>query len=210
MDGGRCFRLEDYTGDILALGFLLLLYSVSLLAAVGVEKVSITGKNLWDPLIALAVTIPLHEALHALTPLVSGTGVKAGFSRVGRMPVFYVGMKKPIPRDKYLVVALLPLISGHVFPILLLLGAPVPLVFVFTFVYNTVGSAGDILMFLSALRLGRGEEVWDTGTGFEGCLPKPYGEKTSLFIRFTAAMLFAIILVLIVGRIRIVVIRETP
>lgn len=208
-DKGECFSLDRYNGDILAIGLYLFLFSLLVLQVSGLDGISASSEKPWDPILALVATLIIHEVLHALPPILSGVGVRFGYARAGKLPVFYVGMKKPVPRNLYLLIAVFPLLSLHVVPLLSLAGLwKATNMLKLVYVMNTVGSSGDILMFLSAIRLKGEEKVWDTGVGFEDCLPKPYNDRISLVIKAIAVILLLIIIVNMALHVEIVVVKK--
>lgn len=194
---GECFSLDEYNGDMLAIGLYLFFYSLFVLQASGLDGILASSGAPWEPLVAVAATLILHELLHAVPPLLYGVGVKLGYARAGRLPVLYVGLRSPVPRNLYLLIAVFPLASLHLVPLLSLLGLwKAPSMLKLVYVLNTIGSAGDILMLTSALRLDREEKVWDTGLGFVGCLPKPYSRRTGVVLKAVAVALLLIVIVI--------------
>ncbi|RLE58510.1 MAG: hypothetical protein DRJ35_07770 [Thermoprotei archaeon] len=208
-DKDECFSLDRYGGDILAIGLYLFFFSLLVLQVSGLDGISASSGKPWDPILALIITLIVHEVLHAVPPILSGVGVRFGYARIGKLPVFYVGMKKPVSRNLYLLIAVSPLLSLHVIPLLSLAGLwKATNLLKMIYVLNTIGSSGDILMFLSALRLKSEEKVWDTGVGFEGCLPKPYSDRISLVIKAIAVILLLIIIVNMALNVEIIIVKE--
>jgi len=193
----KCFRsYSDALGDMLAVAWLLLLYSVGVLGGLTVE---IGGG---EPLLRVTLevlapgllVVPLHEALHAAMLWARGYHVSFGLSARGGIPVAYTRPLEPVKREDYVAMALTPLAALHVVP-LIGVAAGLPLWAKMLFIYNTVGSAGDVLAAASALRLPPGAPVRDVGDGFADCMPPPLQGVSRLVVYgAVAATLAAFIL----------------
>ncbi len=194
-----CFRsYRDVLWDMLAAAWLLLLYSIWVLGGLrveagGAEPLTLLRVSL-EILVPGLLVVPLHEAVHAAVLRMRGYHVSFGLSMRGGIPVAYTRPLKPVRREDYVAMSLAPLAALHVVP---LIGVAIglPLWAKMLFLYNTVGSAGDVLAAASALRLPSGALVRDVGDGFAECMPPPLQGVSRLIVYGAVAATVAAFLI---------------
>jgi hypothetical protein len=98
--------------------------------------------------VALLATYALHEGVHALAfKLVGGRRVRFGAGLPSGFPVLYVGWPgQRISRDRFVLVALAPLVVLDLVGLALMLSGVTVVVGAAMVVLNTAGAAGDLWM----------------------------------------------------------------
>jgi len=170
---GRSVRIQVFS-VLLALSVL----AVLLLAA-RITSISISPAGLLPLLAVLAGTVGvvfLHEAVHGLVFLLSGTRPRFDAAILHGMPVLSTGADRPHGRDTALLGLLAPLvlIDGA----LLGLSAAFPTLLPWVIgpvVFNTAGSAGDLWLAARLARFGSSVLVADVPDGL--VVYGPSGQK---------------------------------
>ncbi len=185
-------NLREYIWDLISLAFLLFLLSLLELEILGYGPLKIRDQH--TPPLALAISITLHEVSHLILLVLARYKFRIGIARLGFLPVIYIDIKGPIPRNTYVLVALSPIVFLQ--PILLLLAGQKFLgeVFKLASVMNQASWAGDFIFVLAALRLPPGSSIRDTGSILYVDLPRPYGRTVSLLIKAAALLLLILML----------------
>jgi len=185
-------NLAEYVWDLISLAFLLFLLSLLELEILGYGALKIQDR--YTPLLALIMCIILHELFHLIPLILARHKFRIGIAKLGFLPVIYIDIKGPIPRNTYILIALSPIVFLQ--PILLLLAGQKFLgeVFKLTLVMNQASWAGDFILVLAALRLPPGSSIRDTGSILYVDLPKPYGRNASFLIKAVALLLLILML----------------
>ena len=112
---------------------------------------------------AIPITVALHEALHAVTALALGAKVSGlTLAKAGRLVVGVGIVLGSMPLRQWLLVTLAPLFSSPILLILSRLDTPLAPLLASTYLYNAVGSAGD-LAFALLVAPSRAARVIDMG-----------------------------------------------
>ena len=189
-------RLKDYIWDVVCLSFILAVIAVLMLS---LFRLVLTNVDAIQLLIASAITVLIHESIHYITIVSLKVKAKIGFKFMSFMPVAYVKVEETT-REKHIVFALSPLILGSlVFLIASLCAGTYDLrnVLALAFVMNMAGSSGDLLLFLSVIRLPRGTMVIDEGDTIRARveISEPLDKKLIWIIRGLALLLILYIII---------------
>jgi len=135
---------------------------IYLLSLTGMLSLQSTSNPFVPFFLAVVLTVVAHEGTHAVVAKFLGAGkIKAGIFRYGA----YVAVEDPLPRDKWVIVALAPLIIS---PIALVLARFSGGIFrdasILTSIINFVGSSGDMVLVLLSLTTSRDTLIRDDGT----------------------------------------------
>ncbi|MCI4408519.1 MAG: DUF3267 domain-containing protein [Thermofilum sp.] len=161
----------EYLGAVLGLSVFMGVGWLYLLSLTGMLSLQFANYSFVPLVLAVALTVVVHEGTHAVVAKILGAKkIKAGISWYGA----YVAVEDPLPRDKWVIVALAPLIIS---PITLLLAYLSGGIFRDTLIQasiiNFVGSSGDIVLVLFSLTTSRDTLIRDEGpaTVFRGKCP---------------------------------------
>jgi hypothetical protein len=123
--------------------------------------------------VALLATYALHEGVHAIAfKLVGGRRVRFGAGLPSGLPVLYVGWPgQRISRDRFVLVALAPLVVLDLVGLALMLPGVTVVVGATMVVLNTAGAAGDLWMTAIMLSSPRWLHVEDIGLGLLAWAP---------------------------------------
>jgi hypothetical protein len=121
-------------------------------------------------LAVIIVTIVLHEAVHGLMFTIMGNKPRFGFRMIGRFfPVVYATSSVPLPRNRYLLIALSPflVITAICFGVSIII-APMEIVLLalLAMALNISGSIGDLICSRNILRYDRDTMFEDIQDGF--------------------------------------------
>ncbi|MHC4914691.1 MAG: DUF3267 domain-containing protein [Planctomycetota bacterium] len=112
---------------------------------------------------ALLVTVLLHEGVHGLIAVAFGCRPRFGV----KFPLVFVTFDEMVPRGRFILVALGPLVLLDAAFAALVWARLWPGMFLICVMANTIGATGDVWMALKLLPHRRGSLVRDTATGFE-------------------------------------------
>ncbi len=114
-------------------------------------------------LVSLSVVILLHEGTHA--SVAASLGYKPLFGL--KPPLVYVTLTKKVPRVRFMMVAIAPLVVLDMLFVLVYAGGRLKLFCDLSLIINTIGSVGDMWIVLKLIRAPKGSLIQDTKTGFE-------------------------------------------
>jgi hypothetical protein len=139
----------------------------------GTSELSISVDSLTPVLVflaAIAFILFLHEAIHALLFRLHGGTTRFGVKLIGRvLPVAYATSTVQMPRNRYLVVCLGPLVllTAVLLPIALLAHSDsAAILALLLMALNAGGSVGDFVQARQLLRYDRAVLFQDTEDGF--------------------------------------------
>ncbi len=112
---------------------------------------------------ALLVTVLLHEGVHGLAAVLCGCRPRFGV----KFPLVFVTFDEMVPRGRFVLVALAPLVLLDAAFAALVWAKLWPGPFLLCVMANTIGATGDVWMALKLLPHARGSLVRDTATGLE-------------------------------------------
>ncbi len=114
-------------------------------------------------LLAVVLTVVVHEATHGAVALLLGNKPIFGF----KPPLVYITFTDKIPRDHFIAIALAPfIILNIVFCLAFAKGVLRDLMY-FSIFINTLGAIGDVWITFKLIRQARGTMIQDTKTGVE-------------------------------------------
>lgn len=126
--------------------------------------------------LALALTLVLHEGLHALVAKLAGHGVKFGwFKWRGLVVGAYVSMKEEVQRGVWIAIAAAPMALTPALLALSTVGGPASGLLSMLSLMNAFGCGGDLVLVLVAAGSPRGSRVLDLGDRAKivGRAPRP-------------------------------------
>jgi len=152
--------------------FLLVLPGVawSVKALFGADSVRSIAAHSGELVLALALVIIVHEAVHALVYALGGVGVSAGLGTY----YAYVAAKRPLSKKLFVTSALSPLIVISVASAALARAIPeFGSLLQMIFALNALGSVGDLILTLRVLPAPADATIVDAGASALVCLPQP-------------------------------------
>jgi len=161
----------EYIGAVLGLSVFMALGWLYLLSLTGMLSLQSTNNPFVSFVLAVALTVVAHEGTHAVVAKILGAGkIKAGIFKYGA----YVAVEDPLPRDKWVIVALAPLIISPITLVLACLsGGIFRDILILTSIINFVGSSGDVVLVIFSLTTSRDTLIRDEGAAivFRGKCP---------------------------------------
>ncbi|MGB9709669.1 MAG: DUF3267 domain-containing protein [Infirmifilum sp.] len=191
--------LDKFMLPLLSIGFLLVLFSLGVLQhmypAAGLSSPSSYGYPLWlEIAVAAVLTTVLHEGIHILFMKKLGSGKTSirpfMFKRYIPLGVS-VGFTNYLSVKRWSIVAIAPLIILS--PVSLVasgLETPVTNILKFVFVFNTSGSAGDLILLAITLSAGLDANVKDEGEALAICNGRPR-LAAILFLEYAATTILS-------------------
>jgi len=155
--------IRPYVKQMISLGIILLVAKGLFVSSLGI----ITSGGLLEILVALVPVIILHEGVHILVLEFFGAkNVGIGFKvlKYG-LPIFYVRSDARMPRNKWIITALAPLVLSPIFVLIALL-LPDPwlkAMLAWMSVLNTSSASGDMVLVLLSARFSKNALLTDRG-----------------------------------------------
>ncbi len=112
---------------------------------------------------AVVVIIFLHEGVHGAVALLSGHRPIFGM----RPPYFYTTFTEKVPRGRFIIIALAPLVVLNIIFVALFATGFLKVFTYFCLLVNTIGAVGDLWIILRLSGHDRGTLIQDTKNGIE-------------------------------------------
>jgi|GEM_PF-2751123 len=141
--------IKPYVKQAISLGILLLIAQSGIVSYLLGVPISLGSSEL---IIGIILTVILHEGVHAIVLKMFGAkSIGIGFKvlKYG-LPIFYVKSNAQIPRNRWIIVALAPLILSPILVVIALLlpDASLKSTLAWVSIFNTSGASGDMILIL--------------------------------------------------------------